>query len=177
MSILEPPKYSIVIAPPQIEIGWYNSRNSKAHITIVEFTSDEDELVYIIDHLKEIASYETPMHLNFDGVDKYSNGAVFLKPDVATKTPLTDLMVRIQKDLKIKNSYKSKDPHISIGRKLSEENVEIALKMFADVKLAFNCSDLILRKFNTVKKQYDYFSEDFIFLGMPQKPNPQQSLF
>jgi 2'-5' RNA ligase len=191
MIILDSSKYSLVIAPPpsgidyvtklkdelNSKIDWYNSRNSKAHITIVEFTADEYELVYIIDQIKEVASYEKPMHLSFDGVSNYPNGAVFLKPDLATKVPLTDLMVRVQKKLNIKNSYKSKDPHISIGRKLSEENVGIALRMFANVKLAFDCNHLILRKFNTVKKQYDYFSEDFPFLGLPQKPNAQQSLF
>lgn len=191
MIISDSSKYSLVIAPTQKEIeyvnklkdelnskiGWYNSRNSKAHITIVEFTADEDELAEIIKHLKEIASYEKPIHLSFEGVGNYPNGAVFLKPDDITKPSLTDLMVGIQKGLNIKNSYKSKDPHISIGRKLNEENVGIALKMFANVKLAFNCTHLILRKYNANKKQYDYFSEDFIFLGLPPKPNPQQSLF
>lgn len=183
--------YSLVIAPSKVgieyvaklkddlntAIGWYNSRNSKAHITIIEFTADEDELEEIIKHIIEITSFEKPIHLSFEGVNNYPNGAVFLKPDELTKIPLADLMVRIQKALNIKNSYKSKDPHISIGRKLSEENVKTALDMFAKVKVDFDCSNLILRKFNTSEKQYDYFSEDFPFLGLPPKPNAQQSLF
>lgn len=191
MSLLEPPKYSLIIAPSQTgigyvdklknelnsKIGWYHSRNSKAHITIVEFTADDDELEKIVKLIKEIANYEMPIHLSFDGVSNYPNGAVFLKPDEATKKPLTDLMIRIQKSLNIKNSHKSKDPHISIGRKLSEDNVEIALKMFADAKLDFECANLILRKFSPSKKQYEYFSEDFIFLGLPPKPDAQQNLF
>jgi 2'-5' RNA ligase len=191
MSASANPKYSIVIAPPQAgidygaqlkdelnsKIGWYNSRNSKAHVTIIEFTADEDELVKIIAHLKEVASYEQPIDLSFDGVSSYPNGAVFLKPDEATKLLLTDLMINIQKKLNIKNSYKSKDPHISIGRKLSDENVEIALQLFANAKLDFYCTHLILRKFNPDRKQYDYFSEDFRFLGVEPKPEAQQSLF
>jgi 2'-5' RNA ligase len=191
MSLLKPPKYSLIIAPPQkgieyvnklkdelnSKIGWYHSRNSKAHITIVEFTADEDEVEKNIKLVTEIASQEIAIHLSFDGVSNYPNGAVFLKPDEATKKPLTDLMIRIQKNLNIKNSHKSKDPHISIGRKLSEDNVEIALKMFADVKLDFECANLVLRKFNSSKKQYDYFSEAFMFLGLQPKPDAQQSLF
>lgn len=183
--------YSVVIAPPLEEIeyvaqlknelyskiGWYNSKNSKAHITILEFTADDDELEEIIIEIKETASYENPIQLSFEGVSNYANGAVFLKPDETTKLPLTQLMARIQKKLNIKNSYKSKDPHISIGRKLSEENVEIALNMFANAKLEFNCDRLVLRKFNPDKKQYDIFSEDFKFIGILPKPDAQQSLF
>jgi len=189
--ILNKQKYSIVIAPPQAgidyvatlkdelnsAIGWYHSRNAKAHITISEFTADEDELVKIIANLKEIASYENPMHLNFEGVGSYSNGAVFLKPDEATKTEVANLMRRVQKKLSIKNAYHSKDPHISIGRKLTEGNVQIALKMFADAKLDFSCDHLVLRKFNPDLKQYEFFSEEFKFIGAEPIPAAQQSLF
>lgn len=189
--ISNPSKYSIVIAPPPTgidyvdrlkdelngAIGWYNSRNSKAHVTITEFTADEDELTQMMAHLKEIASYENPVHLNFKGVGNYVNGAVFLKPDEATKIEVGSLMKRIQKKLDIKNAYHSKEPHISIGRKLNEENVQIALKMFTAAKLDFNCSHLILRKFNPTKKQFDFFSDDFKFVGAEPKPAAQQSLF
>ncbi len=189
--ISNPSKYSIVIAPSQTgidyvdhlkdelneAIGWYNSRNSKAHITISEFTADEDELVKMMAQLKEIASYENPIHLNFEGVSNYVNGAVFLKPDEVTKIEAGSLMRRIQKKLNIKNAYHSKEPHISIGRKLSEENVQIALKMFTEAKLDFNCNHLVLRKFNPLKKQYDFFSDDFKFVGAEPKPATQQSLF
>lgn len=189
--ILDQQKYSIVIAPPQtgigyvdhlkdelnVAIGWYPSRNSKAHVTITEFTADEDELALITTHLKEIAGYENPIHLNFEGVGNYVNGAVFLKPNEATKIEIGNLMRRIQKKLSIKNAYHSKEPHISIGRKLSEENVQIALKMFAEAKLDFNCSHLVIRKFNPSVKQYEFFSDDFKFVGAKPKPAAQQSLF
>ena len=158
-------------------IKWYNSRNSKAHLTIVEFTAKEDDLNEIIENIKEIASHEKPLHLKFNGVGNYSNGAVFLKPHGETKITLTALMIRIQKELAIKKSYNSKDPHISIGRKLSSENVEKALKIFKDVNLDFDCENLVLRKFNFEKKQYDIFSADFKFLGKPPKQEAQQSLF
>lgn len=185
------PQYSIVILPPQegikyvadlknelnAKIGWYNSRNAKAHVTICEFTADIDELERIINDLKEIASYETPQRLTFDGVDSYANGAVYLKPNAQTKAPLTELMVRVQKNLGITNQYKSKSPHMSIGRKMNEENVEIALNMFANAKLEFICNNLVLRKFNPNKKQYDIFLEDFDFLGLPRIADVQQSLF
>lgn len=185
------PQYSIVILPPQDEInyvadlknqlnekiGWYNSRNAKAHITICEFTADLDELDHVVMNLKEIVRSETPRHLVFDGVDSYANGAVYLKPTLQTKVPLTELMVRVQKNLGITNLYKSKAPHISIGRKLSAENVAIALKMFENAKLNFNCTHLVLRKFNPNIKQYEVFLEDFDFLGLSCKQKAQQMLF
>ncbi|RZK50347.1 MAG: 2'-5' RNA ligase family protein, partial [Pedobacter sp.] len=174
-------KYSVVITPDDkgtvyvdglkdelfSKIGLYNSRRSKAHVTICEFFAGKQKLNAVIRKLKEIASFENPVHIKFDGVDSYPNGAVFLKPTEATKAPLKELMVRIQKQLNIKNSYKSKDPHMSIARKLSNDNVEIALKMFAEVKLDFNCTNIVLRKFNPDKKQYEIFSTDFPFLGLP----------
>ncbi|WP_316784301.1 DUF4172 domain-containing protein [Pedobacter frigiditerrae] len=183
--------YSVVIMPDEnglnkvkgwkddlkTKIDWYNSSNSKAHITISEFLTDEDEIVDIINHLKEIAGYESPIHLNFEGVSSYPNGAVFLAPDKPTKETLTDLMKRIQKNLNIKKSYHSKDPHISIGRKLTEENVTIALEMFKEAKLEFDCTSIVLRKFNPVKKQYDVLPNEFKFIGLPPKPLAQQSLF
>lgn len=184
-------KYSIAIMPQEegvvyvdehknalyAKIGWYNSKNSKAHITISEFVIDEDGIVGVINHLKEIAGYESPIHLNFEGVSSYPNGAVFLAPDKPTKETLTDLMKRIQKNLIIKKSYHSKDPHISIGRKLTEENVTIALEMFKEAKLEFDCTSIVLRKFNPVKKQYDVLPNEFKFIGLPPKPLAQQSLF
>ncbi len=183
--------YSIVIMPDddgikkvkewkddlKTKIDWYNSSNSKAHITISEFLADEDEIIDIINHLKEIASYESPIHLNFEGVSSYPNGAVFLAPDKPTKETLTDLMKRIQKNLNIKKSYHSKDPHISIGRKLSDEKVAIALRMFEEARLEFACPSIVLRKFNPVKKQYDILPDEFPFLDLPEKPQAQQSLF
>lgn len=184
-------QYSIVILPPQegidyvanlknqlnAKIGWYNSRNAKAHVTICEFTAEPDELGSIMADLKEIVSYESPRHLVFDGVSSYANGAVFLKPDDATKAPLTALMGRIHKNLGVTNLYKSKSPHMSIGRKLSEENVALALNMFADAKLDFNCNHIVLRKFNPEIKQYDVFADDFPFLALPCEVEAQPSLF
>jgi 2'-5' RNA ligase len=186
--------YSIVIMPDDNGIkkvkdwkddlkakinSWYNSYNSKAHITISEFLADEDEIVGIIDHLKEIAGYENSIHINFEGVKSYPNGAVFLAPDEPTKNTLSDFMKRIQKNLNLKKSYHSKDPHMSIGRKLNEKNVAIALEMFKEARLEFDCTSIALRKFNPNEgvKQYEIQSENFPFLGLHPKPPAQQSLF
>jgi len=183
-------KYSVVITPDDegtlyvdglkdelfSEIGWYNSRSSKAPVTICEFFANEQKLNAVVRKLKEIACFEKPIYLNFEGVDSYPNGAVFIKPTEDTKAPLKELMVRVQKQLNIKTSYKSGDPHISVGRQLRTENVQIASKMFEDAKLSFNCSNIVLRKF-IGEKQFELFSTDFPFLGLPPKPDAQTSLF
>ncbi|WP_182921402.1 2'-5' RNA ligase family protein [Pedobacter planticolens] len=191
MTLFEKSKYSIAIMPNEKEInfvdelknelhskiGWYHSKNSKAHITITQFDATDDDIIFIVNRLKEIANYENPIHLNFDGVKNYSNGAIFLAPDEPTKNSLTALMKRIQQQLPVNNPYHSKDPHMSIARGLNENNVKSALKMFSDAKLYFDCNHIVLRKFNSVKRQYDIYSEDFKFLGIPPKPIAQQSLF
>ncbi|NQX30924.1 2'-5' RNA ligase family protein [Pedobacter boryungensis] len=193
MDNLIEPRYSIAIMPPKsgidyvnelknslcTAINWFNSKNSKAHVTISEFVADDDEIEKIINQLKDLSSYEKPFHVNFEGVSSYKNGAVFITPDGNSKIALKQLMLNIQKGLKIKNVNHSKDPHMSIGRKLSEDNVATALKMFADVKLNFDCVGLVLRKFNPDIKvrQYEVLNHDFKFLGNEPKPNLQQSLF
>ena len=180
--------YSVAIMPPEdglqivkelknklfSRIGWYASVNSKAHITITEFVADEDELTHIVNQLSELTSFEKPIHLNFEGANNHKNGAVFLTPNENSKLALYALMKRIQEGLKIKNFYNSKDPHLSIGRKLSIENVEIALEIFTEVKLDFECAGIVIRKFNPDPKvrQFAVYGDEIKFLGYP----PKQSL-
>ncbi len=186
-------KYAVVIMPPLSEIeyvrklkeelnaaiGWYHSKNAEAHISILEFQATETEIIKIIHHLRKVASYEREMHLAFDGVGQYLNGAVFLKPTDTCKAPLVAVMKRVQEYLhnNIKLTGKSNDPHLSIGRQLNDEQKAVALSMFADASLNFKCSGFTLRKFDRSKRQYQVHTSDLVFSAAPRKPPAQQSLF
>ena len=58
--------------------------------------------------------------------------------------------------------------HISIGRKLHPEDIEIAQDLFEEVSLNFLCEKIAIRKFNDEKGQYEVIYE-FCFLGNPPK--------
>lgn len=62
-------------------------------------------------------------------------------------------MKRVLTGLPIQTDVKSAEPHISIGRKLTEEQVLLALKNLY-IHFSFRCDTLLLRKFDKNKKQY-----------------------
>jgi hypothetical protein len=183
--------YSLVVRPPSEgldyvntlkkqlfnRIGWYHSCNAEAHMSILAFQATEVELINVIRQLRETVSYEREISLAFEGVGNYSNGAVFLKPSETCKSSLVALMKRIHGCLPIKLTERSSDPHISIGRQLNAEQVRTALEMFEDAALCFQCSNLVLRKFNDEVRQYDVYEDGFNFLDKPPLPKPQLSLF
>lgn len=76
-------RYSIAIYPPlstskvvsylkqllSKAIGWYNSKNSKAHITICEFNADDkQEISKIKTQLTTLCYSESPFDLHFDHI-------------------------------------------------------------------------------------------------------------
>ena len=149
-------------------IGWYGSRNSKAHITICEFNADaERELVSIKSQLQRLCATESPLDLKFDHVGMYENkvnGVACLLPDKETEEILKPLMKRIGKGLKVKNISGSNNPHITIGRKLNKEQVSFATDLFKDTKVNLNfiCDRVVLRVLNRSIGQFEVI-EEFIF--------------
>ncbi len=79
-------------------------------------------------------------------------------------------MKKIQEALQISSKDGSDDPHISIGRNLTPENIQIARDLFTAINMDFLCDALILREFDPVKKQY------FILETFPFGSNPKPEL-
>jgi 2'-5' RNA ligase len=131
----------------------YPSKNAKAHITINVFLADEIELKSVIRYLDHFRTRERPFEVNFKGIKHYENGAVYIAPKADSRKQLTMLMKRVSSDFPIKTDVKSTEPHISIGRKLTEEQVLLALKKLY-THFSFQCDTLLLRKFDENKKQY-----------------------
>ena len=72
---------------------------------------------------------------------------------------------------------KSNEPHISIGRRIQPENIEIAKNIFSEnPNITFNCNAIALRVFNDDRKQFDII-ETFPFLGKELQEPIQGSLF
>ncbi|KRD61191.1 2'-5' RNA ligase [Flavobacterium sp. Root935] len=184
-------KYSVVFHPSQdgIEIikklklelfnkiGWYGSCNSVAHITIGGFKASENQLEKFIQKLSKIADTLIPIQIYLDHFDAYEESrAFFISPNEDSKVNLKPMMKKIQETLLISSKDRSDDPHISIGRNLTPENIKIARDLFTTINMEFLCDAIILREFDPIKKQY-FILEIFPFGSNPQPELIQGSLF
>lgn len=180
-------RYSVVIHPDGSDIirfgfykdelfnkiGNYGSRNSKAHITILEFDATEKELVSIVEKLNKIAREEMPFDAIFDQF-VYSK-TILVLPDKDGDERFKKLLEKVRARIKgINNKIAA---HISIGRKLTPEQIENSQNLFPDVNFKFHCNQLALRKRNEKVGQYEIV-QTFLFSGVATKEEPiQLSLF
>lgn len=158
------------------EIGWYNSKNSLAHITICEFISTDKEIEIIKKKIARITKTFTPFQVLLNGFDSYPNGAFYISPSENSKKGLKKIMKSLTSSLIEKKMYKSNEPHLSIARKLSLEKLAIAHKLFQETELSFQCDKIFLRKFNPNIKQFEIINS-FDFNSEPCSEGIQGTLF
>ena len=177
-----PERYSVVLHPsPDVltavaaqkealatAIGWYNSKNSLAHITLNEFEAPETELEAIQKHLRGICRYLHAVPAAFSQYDTFPNGAFFLAPDAECKEVLRNLMKQFHQAFRYKTDIKSSEPHISIGRRLTPEQIAKAYALLGIPDIRFWCDRIALRRFNPERKQFDVVAE-FVFEGEKQE--------
>ncbi|WP_431242087.1 hypothetical protein ACQ9BO_19420 [Flavobacterium sp. P21] len=85
-------------------------------------------------------------------------------------------MKKIHETLKFLNLKKSDDPHLSIGRRLTPENLKIASQLFTTIDMEFLCDKIVLREFDPIKKQF-FIIDTIPFGNNPQPEFVQGSLF
>lgn len=165
-------KYWVGICPPIVteddvtrfkkeledKIGWYHSVNSKAHITFLEFVNRGVKLESIEKYLLEFCSHLSAFEIQLNRIGPYQK-AFCLFPDDSSKRILVPIMKQFQKGKPFQPDGKSTDPHMSIGRQLTHENMNEAVELFSnrifDVK--FVCDNLSIRKFNPEIGQYEIY--------------------
>lgn len=136
------------------EIGWYNSKNSAAHISIISFNTDEYGIETVKKFLKDFAGSQLPFNVTFNKTGILGK-AFCLFPDERSNTELTQFIKNFHitsPKFSGKSSYK---PHISIGRNLREKELEIASRLIRSVDLKFEVDNISLRKFNYTKGQFE----------------------
>lgn len=183
-------KYSIVFQPNENlielvrtiklklaeEIGWYNSKNSLAHISIVEFKAQADEISRIHKQITRCSERFKPVTIHFQSFGTYPNGALYLEVDNKSKEILKEYSRQLIDEFQIKLLEKSNDPHLSIARKLDQEKTEKALKLFDTPHITTEIAALALRKLNPTKKQYDIIHY-YPLLNLGDKRDKQLELF
>jgi len=183
-------KYSVVIQPSEsgidiiktmkeelsAKIGWFNSKNSVAHITICEFSIDDSQLQKHKQKLLKICDTFTPFQVYFDHFGAYDTaGAFYIAPNEDSKNALKPIIKKVQESLKSLKLKKSDDPHISIGRKLTPENLKIASQLFTAIDIDFLCKEIVLRELEP-HKQF-FVIDTFSFGSNPESEFIQGSLF
>ncbi|MEK6450350.1 MULTISPECIES: 2'-5' RNA ligase family protein [Myroides] len=158
------------------EIGWYNSKNSLAHLTIVEFHASETEIKRVKQQVERCCNRFVPTDVILNDFDTYPNGAFFLTVDTNAKIILQDYVKQLLEILQVKVITKSYDAHLSIARKLDAQKIEKAYQLFGKQHLEFLCNHIALRKFNLERRQYDII-DTFMFLSQPDDRPIQMELF
>ena len=183
------PKYSIAIHPSQEliikikamkeqlaeEVDWFNSKNSIAHITICEFKSNESDLERVKKQLVRICNTIMPVTVHLNDFGSFPNGAFFIAPDKNSKMALLPIMKSFHNALIVKTVHHSDEPHLSIARKLSSENLIKASKLFTTIDETFLCDGIVLRKFDEELRQFRVI-DNFEFKGL-EPLEVQGSLF
>lgn len=168
-------RYSVAISPPdrvieqvrqlkqqlRAAIGDYHSMNANAHISFAAFLAHDNDLHHYETRIARFAARQQPVSLLFDHTDTFEGGTFFLAPDTVSSLLLTTMM----KDF-LWSRYKkySAVPHMSIGRRLTPEQLFVAGALIPEADIGFICSDLVLRRFNPDRKQYDIYRR-FAFGG------------
>lgn len=158
------------------EVGWFHSKNSVGHITICEFKATDTEIEIIKNQLDKLCDTIKPVEITLNGFDSYPNGAFFISPDAVSKNSLKPIMKRVQELLRVRNMKKSDDPHMSIARRLTPENLEKAKALFTVIDVTFLCDSIVLRKFDENIKQF-FVTDTFKFKSNPQPEGIQGTLF
>lgn len=162
------PHYSIVLIPSgsvikevaaiklrlKEAIGWYHSVHAQAHITFNLFAGGELTLMNWKHHVQQFAARSQAFNCCLNRTGHFSNGAFFLAPDESSRLELISLMKAFHRAAPKGGFGKSTQPHVSIGRKLSEEQLQIGKELVGEVNLSFICDNLTIRQFDPQESQY-----------------------
>ncbi|WP_281637768.1 2'-5' RNA ligase family protein [Flavobacterium marginilacus] len=182
--------YSLVIHPPEEililvksmkkqlagEVGWYNSKNSVGHITICEFKANETAIEIIKKQIDKLCGPLIPVEVHLNEFGTFPNGAFFIAPNNDSKKDLKHIMKHFNKSLQILDMKKSDNPHLSIARRLSPENLFKASRLFTEIDLHFVCDSVVLRQFDENIKQF-FVTDTFKFGNNPPPELFQGTLF
>lgn len=144
----------------------YGSANADGHISLDGFDAAEADYPLILAEYIRLISPLTPFQLNFSGFadfDRANFSAFYIKPTEDSCNAIRERTQVIMKgfDKKFKKQYmqkwadESKNPHMSIGRRLTREWIALAYSIFTEYEAGFLCESFAIRKYNEKRRQYD----------------------
>lgn len=154
--------YSAVLLPPASiigeisllkqqlahQIGPYKGLHSEAHITLSTFKATEQHLSQWETHIHTFANSQQAMHLIFNRVAGFSNGAFVLLPDENSQEQLRSMMRSFYTNRPKGKNNRSQRAHISIARGLNLAQQDLAMSLCNPIELSFTCNHISVRKYN-----------------------------
>lgn len=145
------------------EIGRFGSDNLLAHITVMSFDADLNQLQNWIKQISNFCNNYPKHEISFEGFALFDHHTFYIKPDKVSMKHTNMLIRNLHRyfNFKIKN-VKS---HMTIARELDKMKTESASKLFENHKTDFKflCEGFTLRKFNESTGQYSDFIAEFKF--------------
>lgn len=144
----------------------YGSANADGHISLDGFDAAETDYPLILAEYTRVVSQLSPFELNFSGFadfDRANFSAFYIKPTEASCDAIRERTQAIMKafDKKFKKQYmqkwadESKNPHMSIGRRLTREWIALGYTIFMEYEAGFLCNSFAIRKYNEKRRQYE----------------------
>ena len=147
------------------KIGWFGSKNALAHFTIFECLENEQNEPQLFKILERVAAHIQPFEMTCDAFNSFDNGAFYIQPNsISTEIMTNEMKCILEETNAIKKTITNTTPHLTIGRRLNEEQLKVAKEMFQEINIHFPVTHLTLRKFNEEKKQFDLY-QHFPLLG------------
>jgi 2'-5' RNA ligase len=195
-----PVRYSIVIRPSDDIIskvkemktslkkavgGFFNSVNSEAHISLFEFHAYEHDYPTLLKEFQKAAGSLHPFDIELNGFNHFpTSGAFYIKPANESSLGIVERSEDFKREC---NSKLLRDftegwmdlfgtPHMSIGRRLKPEWMDIAYSLFQKFTAKFQCETITIRKFNEDRRQFDVIDE-LPMLGKGTSSDVQMKLF
>lgn len=137
---------------------FYSSQNSEAHISIFEYEAGEKQGRIVSNVFARMVSSLRPFEINYKGFNHFRNGdyyTFYIQLGALASNIIREYAFIIKKECRFSLQNKCSVPHMSIGRRLNQDQLDIAYRLFESFEQRDFCNSFVLRKFNPLRKQYD----------------------
>lgn len=150
----------------------YAGCHSEAHVSITNFVCNEQGLGYWENYIQSFCKVNSSFDMRFNRwgfYPQHKRGVVCLLPDQQSSMTLVPLMKLFNKNAPLSNPGATHQPHISIGRELSDDEVAKAEGLWSnkDLDIVFPADGLTIRKFDPQRLQYTFY-KTVLFNANPQ---------
>lgn len=168
-------------------IGYFGSKNSEAHLTILEFESGENVIPKVVRFMEDFAkAIENHLYrfarYNHYPETKENNGTFYIQLDAESEVIMKDIFSSFQKNfpsIAPEKACNVVNPHMTIARRVNREQIDKAYLCYNQhhIDLATNCTLVLRRKSIDKAEQFSVLYE-FPFTGEGDMfQNNQLSIF
>ena len=137
---------------------FFRSQNSEAHISIFEYEVGERQGRIIANTFSRLVPSLRPFVINYKGFNHFQNGdyyTFYIQLNALASNIIREYASIIKKECRFSLKNRCSIPHMSVGRHLNQNQLNIAYGLFKSFEQTDFCNSFVLRIFNPLRKQYD----------------------